>query len=104
MDRMEQLQEMLRQSPGDSFLRHALALEQEKSGADDQAIETFQALLNDDPEYVGSYYQLGRLLEKTGAAQAAINWYEKGLEKARAQGEQRAYNELRSALDELLFE
>jgi tetratricopeptide (TPR) repeat protein len=101
---MEQLRELLKQSPNDSFLRHAMALELEKTGEDLQAILTFKGLLADDPAYVGSYYQLGRLLEKVAEPDQAILWYEKGIEYARKAGEKRAQNELQSALDELLFD
>jgi tetratricopeptide (TPR) repeat protein len=101
---MEQLRELLNQSPKDSFLRHALALEQEKAGALQTAIRTFEELLADDPAYVGSYYQLGRLLEKIGQPDQAIACYENGLMYARKAGEKRAQNELQSALDELLYD
>lgn len=104
MDRMEQLQQMLKENAKDSFLRHALAMELQKTGEDKRAIQTLQDLLTDDPAYVGSYYQLGKLLEKTGDSQTAIQWYEKGMEQAKAAGENRAYNELQSALEELIYE
>ncbi|GAB3357804.1 hypothetical protein GCM10027566_22020 [Arachidicoccus ginsenosidivorans] len=104
MDRMEQLQQMLKENAKDSFLRHALAMELQRIGEDKRAIQTLQDLLADDPAYVGSYYQLGKLLEKTGDSQTAIQWYEKGMEQAKEAGEKRAYNELQSALDELIYE
>jgi len=100
---MEQLRTLLEQSPKDSFLRHALALELQKTGEDGAAIRQLESLLTDDPGYVGSYYQLGKLLEKTGDEQGAIRWYEQGMKQARAAGESRAYNELQSALEELTF-
>lgn len=104
MDRMGQLQELLKQSPKDSFLRHAMALELQKRGEDKKAIAALESLLSDNPAYIGSYYQLGKLLEKTEDDQGAVRWYEQGMDYARKAGEKRAYNELQSALEELNFE
>ena len=94
---------MLEENPKDSFLRHALALELHKIGEDLAAISELEALLKDDPGYVGSYYQLGKLLEAVDEEQKAIECYERGMAEARNTGQQRAFNELRSALEELRF-
>ena len=48
MDRINKLQEMLTQSPGDSFLQHALALEFIKQGDDHLARRYFEELLNEE--------------------------------------------------------
>jgi len=101
---MEQLQQMLNGNPKDCFLRHAMAMELQKIGQDVKAIQILEGLLEEDPSYVGSYYQLGKLLEKTGDEKKALLWYEKGMRQAKAAGEQRTYNELQSALDELAYE
>ena len=103
MDRINKLQEMLAQSPGDSFLRHALALEFIKRGDDLQARRFFEELLDADPQYVGSYYHLAKLLERNGDTSAAIQTYEKGMEQAKRVQDQHAFNELRGALEELTF-
>ena len=103
MDRIEKLLEFLRQNPADSFVQHALALEYIKSGNDEKGREVFEALLARDPGYVGSYYHLAKLLERTGAVQDAIRCYERGMEVARSAGENHAYGELRGAWEELTF-
>lgn len=90
-------------SPGDSFIQHALALEYIKLGDDATARSLFEELLNREPAYVGSYYHLGKLLERNSDNDAAIKWYEKGMEEARKAGEHHAYGELRGALEELIF-
>ena len=64
MNRIEKLHELLQQMPGDNFLRHALALEYIKLEKDDDARILFESILNDSPDYVGSYYHLGKLLER----------------------------------------
>ncbi len=103
MERIEKLKEFLNASPTDSFLRHALALEYIKEGREEDAMRLFGQLLQDNPGYVGSYYQLAKLLEKHGRTEEAISCYEKGMEMARTSGDQHSYNELRSAWEELIF-
>lgn len=103
MNRIARLQEFLRQQPGDSFLQHALALEYIKLGDEAEGRRLFEAILERDPGYVGSYYHLAKLLERTGDPESAISWYEKGMVAAEKVGDKHAYNELRSALEELTF-
>jgi Tfp pilus assembly protein PilF len=102
MDRIARIKEILKDSPEDSFLKHALALEYIKLNNDDDARQLFEELLAHEPGYVGSYYQLGKLLERAGDTAEAIKVYEKGMEMAKAAGEKHAYNELQTALDDLI--
>lgn len=101
MDRINKLHEYLATSPNDSFLRHALALEYIKIGNDAEARKLFESILNDDPKYVGSYYHLAKLMERTGENELAIKWYEKGMAAAKEAGDQHSYNELQAAYEEL---
>jgi Tfp pilus assembly protein PilF len=103
MDRITQLKEFLKATPGDNFLRHALALEYIKIGDDSTARSIFEEILTQDPGYIGSYYHLAKLLERTGDTDSAIIWYEKGMEAAKQAGDKHAYGELRSAYEELTF-
>jgi tetratricopeptide (TPR) repeat protein len=103
MERIEQLRKFLLDSPNDSFLKHALALEHVKLGDDTSAKKLFEELLAAEPGYVGSYYHLGKLFERIGDNDKAIAWYEKGMQVAKEKGEQHAYGELRGALEELTF-
>jgi len=104
MERIEKLRQMLASSPEDSFLNHALAMELMGLGRDEEAQQVLVVLLERDPAYVGSYYQLAKLLERTGEKDAAKIWYEKGLAAAQAAGDRHALNELRMAYEELLDE
>jgi Tfp pilus assembly protein PilF len=103
MERLDKLKEFLKASPGDSFIKHAMALEYQKSGDILTARKTFEDILAADPGYVGSYYQLGKLLESTGENDTAVEWYQKGMTAAKAAGDQHAYNELRAAYEDLAF-
>jgi Tfp pilus assembly protein PilF len=103
LDRIEKLKDFLRQDPHDSFVQHALALEYVKAGDDSRAQQLFEEILTREPGYIGSYYHLAKLFERKGDTQSATKWYEKGMEEARSAGENHAYNELRSAYEELTF-
>src|SRR5260221_6594664 len=103
MDHKTRLKEFLQATPGDNFLKHALALEYIQIGDDATAGGIFEEILTQDPGYVGSYYHLAKLLERTGDTSAAIQWYEKGMEAARQAGDKHALGELRSAYEELTF-
>lgn len=103
MDRIEKIKEFLRATPNDSFLQHALALEYIKAGEDPTARTLFEEILKRQPDYIGSYYHLAKLLERTGDHELAISWYEKGMAAAKAAGDQHAYNELQMAYEELVY-
>lgn len=101
MDRIEKLVKFLNENPNDSFLKHALALEYAKAGNDAQAEEAFKEILKDREDYVGSYYHLGKLYERRGEEQRAIDIYAKGMEMAKAAGDNHSFNELRSAWEDM---
>lgn len=103
MDRIARINEFLKENPADNFLRHALALEYIKIGNDAEARQLFEAILSASPDYIGSYYHLAKLLERSGETALAISWYEKGLLAAKAAGDQHAYNELQGAYDDLVY-
>ncbi len=94
---------MLQQQPKDSFLRHALALEYSKAGDDAAAQQLFEELLGDSPDYVGSYYHLGKLLERNSQPEQALAWYVKGMAAAEKAGDRHALGELRGAWEELSY-
>ena len=103
MDRIEKLKEFLQANPADSFVQHALALEYIKTGDDEEAKKLFEDILQREPGYVGSYYHLAKLLERNGDTDAAIKCYEKGMSETKKAGDQHAFNELRSAYEELIL-
>ncbi|MES2776220.1 MAG: tetratricopeptide repeat protein [Bacteroidota bacterium] len=101
-DRINKLIAFLENQPGDNFLQHALALEYVKIGEDDTARNLFETILERDPGYVGSYYHLGRLLERQNENEQAIAVYENGVAAAKVAGDNHARNELQMALDDLM--
>ena len=101
MSRIEKLLEYMRTSDKDSFLQHALALEYIKIGNDEEARNLFNELLLREPTSVGSYYHLGKLLERVGDFDKAIRIYRRGMEEAKRAGDNHSYNELMGALEEI---
>ncbi|MGB3948024.1 MAG: tetratricopeptide repeat protein [Bacteroidia bacterium] len=96
--RLDYILQMLKTEPNDSFLRYALSLEYAKLNELEKAIETIEALLKDDSNYVGAYYQLGKLYEQIGNAPLAIDTYKKGIIIAQQQNNRKTLGELNEAL------
>jgi Tfp pilus assembly protein PilF len=84
----------------DSFLQHALALEYIKVGKDEEARLLFDEILKREPTYIGSYYHLGKLLERMGDSSKALHIYKRGMEMSKAAGDQHSYNELQAAYED----
>jgi len=82
MDRIDKLKEYMKTAQKDSFLQHALALEYIKVGNDTDAKKLFNEILKREPTYIGSYYHLGKVLERTGDPAKALLVYKRGMEVA----------------------
>ena len=97
MSRINQLKTFLKDNPKDSFLLYALAKEYQGSGQFDEALHQFQVLLEEDPNYVGAYYHLGKLYESMEQPSKAFFTYKKGMEVADLVNDQHAKSELAGA-------
>lgn len=104
MNRIEQLEIFLKETPNDAFLNYALATEYVSMGDDEKAEFIFRDLLEKNPDYVATYYHLGKLLERKQQKNEAMDIYRIGIEKAKSKGEQHSLSELQSALLELEYE
>jgi tetratricopeptide (TPR) repeat protein len=98
LSRLQQIQEMLKSEPADSFLNYALALEYAKINDLTKAVELIEALLARDENYLGAYYQLGKHYEQLEQKKKAIETYQKGVLIANTQKNQKALGELNEAL------
>lgn len=101
MSRLATIQQMLANNPKDSFLRFALAKEHEKAGDDQLAKSTYEGIVEDDPEYVGTYYHLGKTLERLGEEATAFKTYTEGMAICKRLNERHAMSELAGARLEL---
>jgi Tfp pilus assembly protein PilF len=102
-DRVAKLKEFLKQSPDDSFLNHALALEYIKLGDDAEAKKLFEHNLAINPAYIATYYHLGKLLEREGQQQQAINIYEQGMQQSKNAGDMHTYSEIQAAYEDIAY-
>jgi tetratricopeptide (TPR) repeat protein len=104
MSRIDQIRQFLQDSPNDSFLRYALAQELQKQGDVEAAKEAYLWLTDNQPSYVATYYHLGKLLIAQGEKEAALAWFNLGIEQAKASKELHSLSELQSAKLELEYE
>lgn len=100
----KQLAAYIRKNPDDSFSKFALALEFLKMEETGKARVLFEDIRKKDPAYVGVYYHLGGVYERLGRLQDALHTYERGIEVAKDQQDQKAASELNEVLSELKFE
>ncbi len=100
--RLESLREMYKKEPRDGFVAYGLAMELAKSpAAEDEAVRTFRKLLDDVPEYLPAYLQLGLLLVRRGEEADAKKVYSQGIALAHKQGDRHTQAELETALNML---
>jgi len=100
-DRIQQLREFVNEDPKDPFNLYALALEYQKVDLQ-KAVEIFELLLRDHPDYLPTYYQLGKLYLELTENEKAMQVFGSGIEKAQKQNDVKALKELKAARQELL--
>lgn len=104
MNRIELLKKLIADQPSEPFNKYALALEYKKTGSRQQALDLFDQLTREAPDYVATYFHYGNLLEEVDEVEKALGVYRKGIEKASAEGDQHAVGELKNALLNLELE
>ncbi|MBK8955743.1 MAG: hypothetical protein IPM34_09315 [Saprospiraceae bacterium] len=98
MNRLYQLLNLLKDEPGSSFLKFALAKEYENIADLEKAHESYLSILKSDPDYLGLYYHLGKLYETLEKNEKAMIIYRQGISKAQLANDLHALSELKSAL------
>jgi len=99
--RLQQLLAFYAEDPNDAFTIYALATEY-RAAEPLRALEFYQKLLDEHPDYVGTYYHAGKLLEQLNNAEEAEKVYRKGLQVSRRAGQMHAASELQQALNQML--
>lgn len=94
MTRREQLEAMLADSPQDTFLRYALAMELDSEEAHEESLEIHRGLINDDPPYVPSFFMSGKQLAKLDRNEEACEILKRGIEQAQQQDDTHAAAEM----------
>ncbi len=98
MNKIDFLTDCLAETPDDPFLHFALAQEYAKLGDLQAARVRYTLLLQEHPDYIATYYHLGKCLERLGLIGEAMSIYRSGIGKARAEGDFHAAAELSHAL------
>jgi Flp pilus assembly protein TadD len=96
--RREKLQAMLLQNPEDAFLAYGLAIEIQKEGDVDGAIDQFRRVISVHPDYQAAYFQLGQMLANLSRIDEARVVVEEGIEAARRTGDEHAAGEMEGFL------
>lgn len=99
--RIVKLKEFLEKDPNDNFTKYALGLEYASIKHYEQAIATFEALCQRDPDYVPTYYQLADVYRQVNQKEKALAVYREGIMRARSANDLHAVSELQAAMDEL---
>lgn len=95
--RITKLLSFLTQDGQDPFILYALATEYNAINLTDKALYYYRLLVDEHPDYVGTYYHLGKLYEKLGESELALSTMKAGMQVARKKGDHHAYNELQGA-------
>ncbi len=98
IDRIPTLLGFLADDPEDAFTRFALAQEYAKRGDLEQSLGHYQALVREQPDYVGTYYHLGKLLEAVRRKGEAEQVYRAGIAVAERLRDAHSRAELNDAL------
>jgi hypothetical protein len=102
-DRLTLLKQFYNENPDDPFNIYGLALEYLKSDRI-ESMKLFDVLLHRHEGYIPTYYHAAKLALDLGDRERAEKIYEKGMEMAKIMNDAKAFRELRSAYDELMFE
>ena len=98
LSRIDMVLKLLEKEPNDLFLNYALGLEYTAELNLQDAEELFIKVIRLDANYLGAYYQLGKLLESQLKNKEALVFYKEGLEKAKALKNTKALNEFEEAV------
>ncbi len=96
--RLDVMRNFVATRPNDAFARYGLAMEQVKLGQLDDAIATFDGLLELSPQYTAAYYQAASALVAAGQRDGAKAMVARGVSACEAKGDSHARDELLALL------
>jgi len=100
ISRLDKLLEFIKNEPEDEFLKYALATEYLRLNQSEKALWYYEDLVNNHPNYIGTYYHLGKLYEALGRKKDAIIIYEKGMQITKEKRDNHAFSELQTVYRE----
>jgi len=100
-EKIKRLAKYVKENPGDSFSKFALALELQKNNQLEKALTLFESIYRNDPDYLGIYYHLGKLYQSLNRSADAGICFREGIERSGNQNDHRTLSELQDALKQL---
>lgn len=97
---MAQIESLLADDPGDSFLRYGLAMEHVSAGDDSAAADMLTGLAT-DAAYVPAFLQAGQVLSRLNRFDEACAILRQGIAAAKQQGDSHAEGEMAGLLSSL---
>jgi predicted Zn-dependent protease len=101
MDKIAALREILALDPKNSFARYGVAMELASRGETAEALEEFDTLLKNDPDYTAGYFMAAQILAKAERPAEAAERLKAGIACAARSGNRHALSEMQAMLDEL---
>jgi thioredoxin-like negative regulator of GroEL len=101
MDRLQQLEQLVADHPGDPLARYGLAMEYANVGQTDVALQHFAKLLEQHPDYIGGYQMSAQVLMHSGRNDEARQLLHEGISRAQRARKGKAATEMQAMLDEL---
>lgn len=99
--RIDEIKEMLKESPNDTFLHYALALEYIVLGEIPMGMELLENIRRTTPDYLGVYMKLGNMYFALQEYRKSAEVLEQGMQVARNQQNFKTYSELEQLLEEV---
>lgn len=102
MSRREQIESMLADSPQDTFLRYALAMELANDDSEsERCLELHHGLIQEETPYVPSFFMAGQQYARLDRIDEARSILTQGIAQAETQGDLHAAGEMREFLASL---
>ena len=101
MDRVAMLNEILAQSPNDTFARYGLAMEFSKAGNAEEALREFGTLLAANPDYTAAYFMAAQTLVRAQRVSEAKKMLTDGIAAAQRTRNNHAQSEMEAMLADL---
>lgn len=99
MDRKEFIKNEIKQDPMDPFNHYLLAIELIKERAIKEALEQFELIISNFPDYVATYYTYANALLEDDQDERAEKIIQKGILVAEKKGAAKALKELKQLLE-----
>lgn len=99
--RLLYLEKVTTEGSKDPFTWYCLAMEYAGQNRYDDALRTYRALRDIDPDYVPQYLMCGQMLIEATHEALAKEWLSAGLTVAEKKGDKHAYSEIQNVLAKL---